>query len=73
MKESKYRYRGEMLLTSSEKDFSQTIKVEIMHLFGRLMPEQKEEAAQKAIPIVEQAKTEKAAYNKIAELIEKMI
>ena len=73
MKEDKYHYRTKMLLTASERKFSQDTKGEIMHLFGNLKPEQKEEAAKKAIPIVEQATSEKQAYNKIAEMIEQMI
>lgn len=72
MKEIKYHYRTKLLKTTSEMKFSPSTEEEIMNLFGRLKPEQKEEVAQKAIPIVEQAKTEQESYNKIAELIEQI-
>lgn len=70
MNEDKYINRSILLELISEKNFSLSTENEIMSLFGKLKPELKESVAKQAIPIVEQAKTEQEAYNKIAKLIE---
>ena len=70
MSMSRSYYRTYLLLQCTEKNISNSTINAIMNLFGRLKSEQKESIAQKAIPIVQRAKTEKEAYNKIKQLIE---
>lgn len=69
MKEDIYHSRTKLLLTFTEKKYSQSAKHDTMLLFGILKPEQKEEVAKAAIPLVKSSKTEEEALQKIKELI----
>ena len=65
----KYFYRTQLLVTFTEKQYSQNSKHEIMGFFGTLEPEQKEKVAKQAIPLVESSQTEQEAVTKIKKLI----
>ena len=69
MKEDIYRSRTKLLLTFTEKKYSQSSKHEIMKLFGKLKVEQKEKVAKEAIPLVKSSKTEQEAVSQVKQLI----
>ena len=70
MNEDKYFHRTRLLETFTEKKYSQEAKHEIMLRFGVLKKNQKEETAKKAIPLVQNSKTEKEAVEAVLRLVE---
>lgn len=68
-----YYYRTKLLLAFTEKKYSQSAKHEIMKHFGKLKPEQKENAAKESIPLVQLSKTEQEAVTKIKQLVNSKI
>lgn len=69
MKTSKCNYRTKLLQSISDRNFSNSIVNEIMHLFAPFSQEKKEQIAKAAISIVEQNKSETKTYINIREMI----
>ena len=69
---SESHYRTKLLKKCTEKNISDSIIDEIMLLFGSIEPNMKEEVAKRAIPLVEESKTEKEAINKIMQLVKQV-
>jgi len=67
---SKFYFRTSLLNLTTDKGYSLSTENEIMNLFGRLKPEEKEDIAKICIQIVDEAETEQEALNKIKQLIE---
>ena len=66
-----YHFRTRLLLTFTEKDYSQSAKHEVMQMFGEIPSEQKETVAAEAIPLVELSNTEQEAIMQVKQIVNK--
>ena len=73
MNEIIYTNRTKLLRTFTGMKFSQSAKHEVMLLFGSIETHsEKEEAARRAIPLVEACKTEEEAIQAVSGVIRQM-